>query len=149
MSAKNGKNFRLARVLHLRHQQVEVCRDHLESCRSDLERWQAHHQEILAQQQAAGLQPGASEGLMDAAQLQLREQGRRWFQRELERLAVEIREREQALETARAELWAAEQRRLRLERLRERFEEQQHQLAKRGERKRLNRWTSHQSGTQG
>jgi len=149
LGAKNGKKFRLTRVLYLREQQVEICRDRLEQCRSDLERWQAHQEEVLMQQRTAGLQPGSAQGLLNVADMQLREQGRRWFQRELERLDAEILERERALENARADLWQAEQRRRRLERLRERFEEQQRRWAKRGERKRLNRWSNFRNGPQG
>ena len=149
MAAQDGKKFRLARVLELREQQVTACRDQLEKCQADLTAWREHRDAVVQQQQAAGLRPGADTGVVAAADLQLREQGRRWYEQELARLAGEIQKRERAVENARAELWQAEQRRQRLERLRERFDEQQKRWAKREERKRLNRWNSFQSGAGG
>jgi|GEM_PF-6230979 len=146
MARNDGRTFRLARLLELREQQVTVCRDRVAQCQAEMERWEAHRQELLARHAESGLAPGG--GAASAADLQLREQGRRWYQQELGRLAAGIEEWRQALETARADLWQAEQRRQRIDRLRERFETEQARTHKRLQRRRLNRWgQSPQNGT--
>jgi flagellar export protein FliJ len=138
MARNGGRTFRLARLLELRERQVEVCRDRVAQCRTELERWETHRQEVLARHEAAGLAPGA--GTASAVDLQFREIGRRWFQQELARIAAGIEEWRQALETAQADLWQAEQRRQRIDRLRQRFEDNQAREHKRLQRRRLNRW---------
>ncbi|MEF8794689.1 MAG: hypothetical protein V5A50_13585 [Thiohalorhabdus sp.] len=138
--ARNGsRGFRLAKLLELRERQVELCRDRVERCRAELERWEVHRRDVAARRSADGLAPGGgvSQG---AADLQLREQGRRWYQRELIRIGKAAEQRRQDLEAARAELWQAEQRRERIDRLRQRFEAEQKRQDKRARRRRLNRW---------
>ena len=138
--ANNGSRaFRLAKLLELREQQVALCRDRVARCRAELERWQAHRREVEARRSADGLAPGGGVD-QGAADLQLREQGRRWYQQELVRIGKETEQRRQDLEAAQAELWQAEQRRERIDQLRQRFEAEQKRQTKRAERRRLNRW---------
>jgi flagellar export protein FliJ len=146
MARNGGSTFRLARLLELREQQVAVCRDRVEQCRAELQRWEAHRSEIVRRRDASALAPG---GGVDGggADLRLREQGRRWFQQELARVAAETEQWRHALETAQADLWQAEQRRRRIDHLRERFENEQQREAKRLQRRRMNRWG--QNGTGG
>lgn len=146
MAQGRDRDFRLRRVLQLRERQVEVCRDRLERSRQDLQRWQEHQRQVQERRQGAGLAPGGEGGELGGAQLQLRERGRLWFDAELRRIAGEVEARRRAVEDARTDLWEAEQRRQRLDRLRERFEERQKSEAKRQQRKRMNRWGNARNG---
>ena len=145
MARNGGNTFRLARLLELREQQVALCRDRVEQCRAELQRWESHRSEVVARREGAGLAPGG--GVSAAgADLRLREQGRRWFQQELARVAAETEQWRRALESAQADLWQAEQRRQRIDHLRERFESEQQREAKRLRRRRLNRWGQSTTG---
>lgn len=138
--AHNGdRTFRLAKLLELREQQVAVCRDRVQQCLAELERWEARRREVEARRFADGLAPGGgvSHGVAD---LQLREQGRHWYQKELNRIGKGTQQSRRALESARADLQQAEQRRERIDKLRERFEADQKRQDKRLKRRRLNRW---------
>ena len=144
--ANNGSGFRLQRLLDLREREVEAQRDHLYACQRALTEWQAARQQLVARRSEAGLTPGAYTDGGRGAALHLDEQGRRWFARELARLEAGIEEQERAVNAAQDGLWQAEQRRRRIDRLRERFEAQQGRLAKRAERKRANRWVQTRQG---